>query len=790
MKHYLFLFFLVIVLFSSCKKEEQPNIDISIPESLEIPCEGGSMEFSLKANIPWQAKSHEQWLTVSPNLGSTESSSITVSVQINPSEESRSGVIIVSDMDGNHSKQVTLTQKGYSFSISRDKWTPASSGESIDVIIDSEISWESICDKPWVKISQYKASPGKCAVTLTAESNGSEPERTAVVRFYNQEYNLSKTITIVQMKTYIALSSSSMTFDWKGGSESLVVTSNCEFDIVPSASWIQCSSIHGVSGDNTISITTDKNQTNSTRQSSVVFKDNSSSVCKEITITQSIASISLDLFNWKDATWDGETKRIKVTSECAWSASCSDNWVTIAPASGDPGDTFVDITLSSNPMSTSRNSSVKFICDEITASATLSLTQKASYLSVSPTSLSSKWDGGKFSITISSDCDWTCTPGKEWIIVSSNEGNRGSKTITVDVAKNTTTSTRSGEISIVSKTSASSTRVIVNQEVAQVSLSTQSLNYQWSGETLSLTVTSNCPWEITDLPQWISASVTAGSSGMTGLSFTLSKNDGNSQRTYTASIINKDSNVKQEVLLTQKYCVDYVDEYGINHGKGIEIDGVTWAPVNLGYKRASEGDKGYPFGKLYQWGRTSGQGGYEQDDQTTYTTYSPTSWEGSNGAEDKTVYYGYRGTYHSWISIFNMSFWSNTSEVNPQKAQYDPCPKGWRIASRTEMENVGAHHSAIIKDDGIYGVSYYGSSVSGINGRILFLPACGGISSVDASGNNTYKFEERGSSGYYWTSSPGNNTMMPIRCYYSGSGNLVFQNYYCGCAYAIRCVKE
>ena len=106
------------------------------------------------------------------------------------------------------------------------------------------------------------------------------------------------------------------------------------------------------------------------------------------------------------------------------------------------------------------------------------------------------------------------------------------------------------------------------------------------------------------------------------------------------------------------------------------------------------------------------------------------------------------------------------------------------------MENVGAHHSAIIKDDGIYGVSYYGSSVSGINGRILFLPACGGISSVDASGNNTYKFEERGSSGYYWTSSPGNNTMMPIRCYYSGSGNLVFQNYYCGCAYAIRCVKE
>ena len=49
--------------------------------------------------------------------------------------------------------------------------------------------------------------------------------------------------------------------------------------------------------------------------------------------------------------------------------------------------------------------------------------------------------------------------------------------------------------------------------------------------------------------------------------------------------------------------LDYIDEYGINHGGGILIDTVLWAPVNCGYHEID-----YPYGKLYQWGRKHGQG--------------------------------------------------------------------------------------------------------------------------------------------------------------------------------------
>ena len=52
---------------------------------------------------------------------------------------------------------------------------------------------------------------------------------------------------------------------------------------------------------------------------------------------------------------------------------------------------------------------------------------------------------------------------------------------------------------------------------------------------------------------------------------------------------------------------DYVDEYGINHGQGVKIGEVIWAPVNCGYHATD-----FKYGKLYQWGRKYGQG-YDGD---------------------------------------------------------------------------------------------------------------------------------------------------------------------------------
>ena len=40
--------------------------------------------------------------------------------------------------------------------------------------------------------------------------------------------------------------------------------------------------------------------------------------------------------------------------------------------------------------------------------------------------------------------------------------------------------------------------------------------------------------------------------------------------------------------------IDYVDEYGVNHGTGVKIGKAVWAPVNCGYHKDE-----FKYGKLY-----------------------------------------------------------------------------------------------------------------------------------------------------------------------------------------------
>ena len=65
--------------------------------------------------------------------------------------------------------------------------------------------------------------------------------------------------------------------------------------------------------------------------------------------------------------------------------------------------------------------------------------------------------------------------------------------------------------------------------------------------------------------------------------------------------------VKEYIGIMPEQGSEYIDEYGINRGQGIVIDGIIWAPVNCGYHETD-----FKYGKLYQWGRKYGQG-YDGD---------------------------------------------------------------------------------------------------------------------------------------------------------------------------------
>lgn len=196
------------------------------------------------------------------------------------------------------------------------------------------------------------------------------------------------------------------------------------------------------------------------------------------------------------------------------------------------------------------------------------------------------------------------------------------------------------------------------------------------------------------------------------------------------------------VVIPQKSeLVDYIDEYGINHGKGVALGDIVWAPVNCGYKAETSNSKGFPYGKLYQWGRKYGQG-YTLD----YDESEPVLVEGpistANGQKEvysNTFFYGDA----EWCSPSNDKMWNSGTENNPIKTEHDPCPDGWRVPTYNEYKILSQNQGSYNGERWFSGCYSYVDGITKVN-----LPSCGTRS---YSGGAVY---ERPSRGRYWSSTP------------------------------------
>ena len=236
--------------------------------------------------------------------------------------------------------------------------------------------------------------------------------------------------------------------------------------------------------------------------------------------------------------------------------------------------------------------------------------------------------------------------------------------------------------------------------------------------------------------------------------------------------------VKTPKIFAEGDYIDYVDELGVNHGKGIAVAGVIWAPVNCGYEPATADYKGYPYGKLYQWGRKYGQGynsndaSYPSGDNMIEGPVMP-SWGSSETYKDA-FFYG----PSDWCNQQIDDLWM---DGEGKKTKKDPCPIGWRVPTNDELRTLSKNYSWSTKDNqsGSYFVGEY-TYIEGL--PQVFFPAAGlrGYGDGDASGRGNY--------GYYWSSSPNGDRAYGLT-FLSSYTNM--RSDYCRAyGYSVRCVQD
>ena len=277
------------------------------------------------------------------------------------------------------------------------------------------------------------------------------------------------------------------------------------------------------------------------------------------------------------------------------------------------------------------------------------------------------------------------------------------------------------------------------------------------------------------------------------------------KKVSSAQTITCNNILKMPVLNTADMTPAYI-ENGVCYGGGIELpkssDGqetLIWAPVNCGYEKADGDYKGYPYGKLYQWGRKYGQGYSTYYDATAAEVVSgPVSLEVGQNPENKNKFYKITSSSYDWLSSQDNTLWNSSTEDVPVKTVYDPCPAGWRVPTNAELVSLvngltagevetvqttgqWTDNSEDSNHSGLKGFWFYGNTTENTGSKVFF-PAAGSLIHYTGSAVN------REYVGEYWSSSVHNSNAWIIS--FSSNGKVSLSSPGREYGQSVRCVKE
>lgn len=223
---------------------------------------------------------------------------------------------------------------------------------------------------------------------------------------------------------------------------------------------------------------------------------------------------------------EGESVEVTLTSNGDWTIDACPEWLTVNPTSGN-GNATLTLTAPLNDTDATRSGEMHVSTKD--NAATLTVTQEAvetDYIIVSPELIESEAEGGTFTLTVSSNCDWRANPSAGWITCEPASGN-GNGTVTVTLLP-IEGDIEFREANIVFSGAGSElqpVRVIQHAGVQiYISIDPSILAFDYDGGTQSVSVLSNGSWTVSTDADWYTLTPTSGN-GDAEVTVTVSENE-------------------------------------------------------------------------------------------------------------------------------------------------------------------------------------------------------------------------------------------------------------------------
>ena len=249
--------------------------------------------------------------------------------------------------------------------------------------------------------------------------------------------------------------------------------------------------------------------------------ENEPEITPEIKFTEDIVTSGISVESAE------QSITLSFSTNVAWSATTSADWLTISPSSGEAGKNSVKVEVEENRTGQPRSATITISDKESMQKVSVTVRQetlKAS-LTVSPESLEFSANKGEEMLNVTSNTDWVITKDAEWITLDSDKG-KGLATIAAGVTENTSLTSRTGSITVSTSDGSVKKTVSVRQSGAAVVFSVDKNEHSVAaaGGDFTVKVTRNIGYKINSQPEWVKQTGKVSSGNTDTYTFTAEAN--------------------------------------------------------------------------------------------------------------------------------------------------------------------------------------------------------------------------------------------------------------------------
>lgn len=325
---------------------------------------------------------------------------------------------------------------------------------------------------------------------------------------------------------YLDLDTTEITFDNPGDGTAVlnVVSEGTPWIITEVPDWITLSADRGTSSTAvTVSVTEYKRSGNRTGNFTFSSDLKKWSYNKKVYVQQVGSGPYIELAE-SSFSFDGNAHReiVAASSNFDWRYITDNTWITI-----EQTEDGMVVSVGINDTGWDRNGKVQIYTPDGEWMATINVYQSVAKASISPPGpLHFDLGGGSCTLTVTSEAPWKVDASNSWWNVSPNSGKPGTTEVSVNASWNNIPGERSAKIGFrFAHAERDFATIEVLQEGAYTKLSDESVLRDLSslGGEAHVTLIANIPWEITEVPDFISITPMSGD-GTTELTLTYPSN--------------------------------------------------------------------------------------------------------------------------------------------------------------------------------------------------------------------------------------------------------------------------